>query len=136
MWNTIQNLLHPKIISPLADKQPTIGTKVSNYQAPKLTNEQLVGKYFPEVKRTAVAVFKQESQLGKFQQNLQGAPAYGIAQIYLPAHRAQIPGANDAQKIQWLKNPDNNLKFARQLYDKQGWQPWNAYTSGAYKKYL
>lgn len=98
--------------------------------------EQLIKKYFPEDTRTAIAVFKHESQLGKFFQNLQGVPAYGIAQIYLPAHREQIPGATDAAKIEWLKNPENNLKLARQIYDASGWNPWESYITGKYKQYL
>jgi hypothetical protein len=99
-------------------------------------NIPLIEKHFPEDPRLATAIFQQESQLGKFEQNLQGAPAYGISQVYLPSHRQAVPGETDEAKIEWLKNPDNNLSFARKLYDERGWQPWDAYRFKQYEKYM
>lgn len=32
-------------------------------------------------------------------------------------------------------NPETNVKYANQLWAQRGWQPWGAYTSGAYLKF-
>ena len=101
-----------------------------------------INKYFPEDPKTAKAIFTQESQLGKFFQNLEGSPDYGVAQINLPTWKDEIPGDTEQDKIEWLRDPDNNLKIARMIYDDSlkrngdGWLPWTAYTSGRYKDYL
>jgi hypothetical protein len=29
-----------------------------------------------------------------------------------------------------------NIKIAKQIYDRSGWSPWTVYKTGAYKKYL
>lgn len=34
------------------------------------------------------------------------------------------------------KNPSENIRVAYQIYSRQGWQPWGAYTNGSYSKYL
>lgn len=36
----------------------------------------------------------------------------------------------------WLKNPVNNARAAKVIYGLQGLQAWEAYTNGAYKKYM
>lgn len=33
-------------------------------------------------------------------------------------------------------DPAKNIAIAWEKYKKRGWQPWGAYTSGAYKQYL
>ncbi len=101
-----------------------------------------IKEYFPENPKLAIAIFRHESQLGQYFQNLEGAPSYGIAQIYLPVWRDKIPGKTDEEKISWLKNPNNNLKLAREIYEDSkkrrgnGWLPWDSYRFGYYKKYL
>lgn len=35
-----------------------------------------------------------------------------------------------------LFDPERNMAEAYRKYSQRGWQPWGAYTSGAYKKYL
>lgn len=35
-----------------------------------------------------------------------------------------------------LFDPIYNVQVARSMYERRGWQPWVAYTSGSYKKYL
>lgn len=120
----------------LASPLPPSGGLMSQNIPEPLTISQLIAKIFPEDPKTAKAIFTHESQLGKYFKNLGGSNAYGVAQIMLPSHRNKIPGANDPEKIEYLRNPENNLKIARQIYDAQGWNPWQSYTSGAYKKYL
>lgn len=39
----------------------------------------------------------------------------------------------------WIPNPTNpvaNMAKANEIYSRSGWQPWGAYTSGKYLKYL
>ena len=81
-----------------------------------------------------MAVFTAESSLNPTADN--HFCCYGVAQINLYAHWGQIPGATKEEKIAWLWNPDNNLTFAKHLYDEQGWQPWQAFTDKAYLKYM
>jgi len=152
--NKVLSLFKPKqeFHSPLAPRLPTqapVPGKISTDFAiesrkvnPETDVEQLIRKYFPEDYETARAVFQHESQLGKYFQNLQGAPAYGVAQVYLPVWSKQIPGDTDEQKIEWLKDPDNNLSIARKIYDDRakwdttGWNAWDSYKHGHYKQYM
>jgi len=51
-------------------------------------------------------------------------------------HWAKAEGNTLEEKTEWLKVPANNMKVARQIYDRQGFQPWAAFTGGSYKKHL
>lgn len=35
-----------------------------------------------------------------------------------------------------MKDPYKNIKTAYEIYSKQGWSPWGAYTNGSYLKFL
>lgn len=82
----------------------------------------------------AVAVFRAESSLNPRAFN--GICCYGVTQINLSAHWSQIPGSTAQEKIDWLFDYHNNIAFAYSMYISQGWSPWEAYTSGLYRKYL
>lgn len=56
----------------------------------------------------------------------------GLWQINQPVHVKDYPSWTQA----WLKDPRNNARAAKVIYDKQGLSAWSVYTSGAYKKYL
>lgn len=56
----------------------------------------------------------------------------GLWQINQPVHVGDYPSWTQS----WLKDPRNNAKAAKEIYDKQGLSAWTVYTSGAYKKYL
>lgn len=122
----------PQLVSPM------IPNSVVGQNIPKPTVVDLIKQFFPEDPQTAQAIFTHESQLGKFFKNLAGSNAYGVAQIMLPSHRSKIPGSTDAEKVEALRDPQTNLKIARQVYDEAGgsFNPWQSYTSGAYKKYV
>lgn len=96
----------------------------------------LIDKYFPDDTKTARAIAMQESSLNPEVVNPDNPGAIGLMQINLPAHLKDVPGDTYAQKAENLKNPEINLHVAKIIQDKQGWKPWEAYTSGAYKKYL
>lgn len=58
--------------------------------------------------------------------------ATGLWQINQPVWVRDYPGWTTT----WLKNPQNNAKAAKIVFDKQGLGAWTTYTSGAYKKYI
>jgi hypothetical protein len=58
--------------------------------------------------------------------------ATGLWQINQPVHVKAHPTWTQG----WLKDPGNNAKAAKAIYDTQGLRAWTVYTSGAYKKYL
>jgi len=82
----------------------------------------------------AVAVFMAESGLRANAYN--GSCCYGVAQINLTAHWTAIPGATANEKIAWLFDYRNNIAYAHSMFVSQGWGPWEAFTNGAYRKYL
>ena len=48
----------------------------------------------------------------------------GFFQINLSAHGNAIPGTTRAEKIVWLQDIDNNIAFAKSLFDRSGFNPW------------
>ncbi len=48
----------------------------------------------------------------------------GFFQINLAAHWDKIQGITRAEKIVWLQDIDNNIAFAKLLFDKSGFNPW------------
>ena len=56
----------------------------------------------------------------------------GWMQISTKWHEAQIVSL---QGVNW-RDPFENAKLAKQVYDSQGWNGWAAYSSGAHSKYL
>jgi hypothetical protein len=116
---------------------------LKKYTAPPLGELQsYIDQKFPEDSKTARAVFTEESQNGRMPQNLQGYPAFGATQVALPYHSKEIPGVTNQEKVQWLLDYKNNLDLARQIYDQRaksgepGFNAWEAYTTGRYKKNL
>ena len=92
--------------------------------------ERLIRETFPEEPNTAVAIAKAESGL--------------VATAYNPeAHRScngsvgvfQIACVHTRDK-ESLKDVETNIKKAREIYLREGWRPWGAYTDGRYKEYL
>lgn len=93
--------------------------------------EQLIRETFPETPNTAVAIAKAESELN--------------ANAYNPeAHRGcngsigvfQIACVHKRSDPESLKDVETNIKKAREIYLREGWKPWGAYTDGRYKQYL
>jgi len=54
-------------------------------------------------------------------------PSIGLMQI------RTLPGR---PSIEQLYNPEFNMQFAYNMWKNQGFNPWSAYKSGAYKKFL
>lgn len=55
----------------------------------------------------------------------------GVWQINQPVHVKTHP----TWTVAWLKNPANNAKAAKVIYNAQGFSAWEAYTDGSYKQY-
>ena len=97
----------------------------------------IIYKYFPDDYQTARAVFMAENCY--YQEPVGWKPlqvgdentahiSVGIAQIRM------LPERN--LNFDWLVQPENNISYARTLYNKSGWKPWSAYNNGSYIKYL
>lgn len=86
---------------------------------------------FPEQPDIAVAVAMAESKLNPRALNAQDSHkgckgSFGIFQV----------GCLHEDNPQVLYDVEYNIKRAREIYDQNGWVPWGAYTSGAYKAYM
>lgn len=92
--------------------------------------EEEIRKTFPEDPERAVAIAKAESGLRidavNPEQHKGCKGSIGIMQIAC---------VHNIEDIDALKDPIVNLKKAREIYDREGWQPWGAYTNGSYKLY-
>lgn len=117
-------------MQPKVDIVPTEQTvpkpKPSVYPASCETYRPLIEQYSWDV-RIAMAVMEAESGCNPNSANLNDKHngcmgSFGLFQI----------ACYDGQ----VYDPAKNIAIAWEKYKKRGWQPWGAYTSGAYKKYL
>lgn len=69
-----------------------------------------------------------------------GGDSIGLFQINIPAHWPKLVSwtgsTNRADWVTWLKNPDNNIYAASEVYKSQGLGAWSVYNNGSYKAYL
>jgi len=76
--------------------------------------------------------YKGECSVGLFMVNLASDNCEGKR-----VHYDKVPGNTLQDKIAWLKVPENNIKFAKKLYDERGnFTAWSGYTGGGYKKHM
>jgi hypothetical protein len=77
-----------------------------------------------------------------FNPNAEGdsGDSIGIFQINLPAHGEEIAsysGSYDRESWKdWLKDPDNNIFAAAQIYQGSGLSAWTKFNDGSYKDFL
>lgn len=95
-----------------------------------IVQEDLFVKYFGDQANTMRAICQAESGLDP---NAVGDtntkyPSVGLCQIRLLPER-QIT-------MEQMKIPEENIKYARLLYDKYGFKPWTMWKNGVWKKYL
>ena len=70
-----------------------------------------------------------------------GYTAFGWAQINLRWNHATVSalsgiGADPCALAQWLYDPFQSARAARQVFASQGFRAWSAYNNGAYRTYL
>lgn len=115
---------------------PTFEQDRSYLNSNKETNSvnALINKHFPpEARETAKAIMLAES--GGRQDAV--GDEYPINGLYAPSYGLfQIRALEGRPSPEVLLDPEENIKFAAQLYKEQGWQPWSAYTNGNYQQYL
>lgn len=89
--------------------------------------ENLIRATFPEDPDTAVAIAQCESSLNPEavnHHNPNGSYDSGLMQI----NSVHTPRLSELGLDP--KNAQDNLTYARILYDERGWQPWVCYTAG------
>lgn len=75
---------------------------------------------------------EKEHSVGVFQINLAQENGKGPW-----IHASKVPGKTMEEKVEYLKNPFNNVLVAFKIFtDSKGFQPWSGFTSGNYKKHL
>ena len=65
-----------------------------------------------------------EHSVGLFQINLYNSKQW--------IHAGRIPGVAMEEKVLWLENPFNNTLYAYWVFKTSGFNPWTAYSKGAY----
>ena len=99
--------------------------------------EQLIMETFGEDGTVALAIAKAESTLRPEICHIDEREySCGIFQINLRAHYKKVPGIGYEEKAEWLKEPENNIRIAKQLFDTSGFWPWSVWKNGAYKLWL
>ena len=102
---------------------------VEGEQSPSLSIEEKIRQAFPEEPEVMLAIAKAESKLNPHvvnRANTNGSVDTGIFQVN------SIHGYSE----EYLLDEDNNLRVAREIYERQGKEAWVAYLNGAYKKWL
>jgi hypothetical protein len=131
----------PVIVEPVVIEQP----KPKNYIPPKVAPENRVYMHEPEIRAYVcpklgdkcnifIAVLKAENGTHECTRDNRGLNRNGSVDIGL----AQInwrPG-NPYHTFEQLQDCKYNLDVALEMYSRRGFQPWYAYTKGAYKRHL
>ena len=106
----------------------------------KGSNKRLIAKKvietFPEEAEDFLAITWGESE---FKNDAESWCCHGVMQIHEWEHRFKIPTSHNETKegrIAWLRNPDNNIKVGRMVYEEKGDKtPWDAWNDGSYQRY-
>ena len=80
------------------------------------TIQELIIKYFPE-NPEALDIFRCESNLNPEAQNLKDpfGGSHGVAQV----------NGIHGHPVVTLLDPNENLRIAKELFDKESWKPWS-----------
>ena len=104
---------------------PDAGTKVS----PGVSKfKDYLSQFFPGQEHVAAAIMKAESGGDPNAHNRAGGGtgAYGLFQIRGQLHEQALKNAGIIKQQSDLFDPKTNFQAARFLYDRGGWQPWEA----------
>lgn len=133
----------------LTNPTPTLAPHVEASYVPQpkacdISIEDCIAWYFPEDPRTAIAVFRAESQLKP--RAIGYNCTYGQRVTYCQVKDrpraisfdcgiAQIHSYDGVCKEEMF-DLETNLQAARKLYDDKKWRHWYVWLDGTYKKYL
>jgi hypothetical protein len=108
----------------------TTQTTVTTYEDAR----KAIIREFKEECPIAIGVFYAESMLIPDIKGDHGS-SIGITQVHLPSWKRKIPAED---KEEWLKNFQNNVKFAKYIRDNsgRGWGNWTMYNNGKYKAFM
>jgi hypothetical protein len=145
-----------EILSPLptntasssAEVVPTASPRLEDPSLERLTLQKEIEDYirtiFGKDAKVAIAVSRNECgptnkkypscQFHTAHENSIGLFQINIESQTTKVHWARIPGDTLEEKIEWLKEPQNNVLMAYWIFTKSGWNPWSAYTNGNYLK--
>lgn len=124
-------------VKALQTELDSVRKEIGTYWSAPGAIEALIRKTFPEDPITAIAVARAESGFNPRATNAKDKHktcygSYGIFQV----------GCVHGHSVDVLYDVEANIRIARALYDDakartgNGWQPWGAYTSLAYQKYM
>ena len=146
---TIRSPIEPIIRTPVSDVTPTpfknkrkagTGAVLAKERLPTYPEDSIkekIIKTFPEEPAIMLAVTEAESG---FRNEASSWCCHGIMQIHEEVHKDKIPdefNQTRESRIAWLRDPDNNLKIGKILYNKgDGKWHWAAYTDESYLKFL
>ncbi|MDI6777575.1 MAG: hypothetical protein QMD77_00100 [Patescibacteria group bacterium] len=120
-------------------KQPEAAEADQITSAPPSEIEKLIRKIWnnEEEAKIAIAVAKSESHLNPksigdqhlkfYKDGKEYGASYGVFQI------RHLEGRPDPSQ---LLDPEFNVKYAYELYQKSGFYPWSQFKNGNYKKYI
>lgn len=97
--------------------------------------ETLIREYFPECPDVAIAVARAESNLEAHRVGDKHL-AWDDGRNGMSCGLMQIRVFPDRPSCDELLDPVENIKYARKLYEKSGWQPWSTFNSGRYKLFM
>lgn len=89
--------------------------------------EEIISRMFPEDPKTALAIAKAESGMRADAKNINrnGSNDVGIFQIN------SIHGHSIEERL----DPIENIRMAREIYERRGWEAWSAYNNQKYLQY-
>lgn len=129
----------------VATTTPTFEPTIQPVNECEVSVKKCIEKYFPEEPKLAVAVFMAESRLNprsigyncRYGDRVTTCkPSDKDKAISLDWGISQVNDQNYSGDKNDLLNPEVNLKVARKIYEKQGWNAWFAYRDDKYLKYL
>lgn len=118
--------------------EPIIPVEKVQAAEPQLSDiEQMIKDAFPENYREAIAIAKCESGLNPTRIGDKNLITYngddivgnsiGLFQIRTGGkdfNRARANNMTPDEFRKWMLDPVENIKYAREIYDRQGWGPW------------
>ena len=137
----------PIVVEKVEVAQTPVVKKISKEIPPKVADDQKVYMHEPEIRayicpkmgqkdcNIFIAVLKAENGTHECTRDNRGLNKNGSLDVRL----AQInwnPKYNPPYSVEDLRDCKFNLDIAIKKYEARGFQPWYAYTKGAYKKFL